>query len=85
MSTTRSLLAILLIMATLSTLVHAKPKRFPRVCKAYPTHQAAQKVFVTDKRYYRNLDRDRDGLACECNLGGPGIGKRQCGGSTGRR
>lgn len=84
MNVPRILLALIIVATTSSAIAQKKPKRFPRVCSAYATHQAAQKVFVTDKKYYKNLDRDRDGLACECNLGGPGVGKSQCG-SKGRK
>jgi hypothetical protein len=45
-------------------------------CSDYPTHQDAQAAFK--KFNIRALDRDRDGLACECNVGGPGVGKPQC-------
>jgi hypothetical protein len=39
-------------------------------CPDFPTQAAAQAVFNADPRDPNNLDRDRDGIACETRPGG---------------
>ncbi|WP_263341219.1 excalibur calcium-binding domain-containing protein [Neisseria sp. Marseille-Q5346] len=41
-------------------------------CKDFPTHQVAQKYFQAKKPGWKQLDRDGDGRACDCNPGGQG-------------
>jgi hypothetical protein len=73
----RSGLILLIAVLMLAPPLEAQ-KRLPRTCKGYATHQAAQKVYRSDPIFFWNLDRDRDGIACECNLGGPKVGSSAC-------
>jgi len=34
-------------------------------CKDFETQEEAQEVYESDKECYKNLDKDRDGKACE--------------------
>ncbi|WP_288776797.1 excalibur calcium-binding domain-containing protein [uncultured Psychrobacter sp.] len=41
-------------------------------CKNFASHAQAQAYFNAKKAGYKNLDKDGDGAACDCNLGGNG-------------
>jgi hypothetical protein len=34
-------------------------------CKDFKTQKEAQKTYESDKKCYKNLDKDNDGIACE--------------------
>ncbi|ERL56160.1 excalibur calcium-binding domain-containing protein [Psychrobacter aquaticus] len=61
-----------LILLALSTPALAKAKS----CKDFKTQQEAQVYYETRKKAgqtgWKNLDRDKDGRACDCNKGGNG-------------
>jgi len=63
------------------------PPRISRVsCKDFKTYAEAKRYYDAHyKSYYQAkpikasvLDRDKDGLPCECLPGGPGAGKPNC-------
>lgn len=47
-----------------------------KTCKDFPTQAAAQKYYEAQKAAgksgWKKLDRDNDGRACDCNVGGNG-------------
>lgn len=53
-------------------LLMVPPAASAKSCKDFPTHQAAQKYYQAKKPGWKKLDRDGDGLACDCNPGGNG-------------
>ncbi len=36
-----------------------------KTCKDFKTQDEAQKTYESDKKCYKNLDKDKDGKACE--------------------
>ena len=60
----------------LCTLLCVTPTLAAKSCKDFPTQAAAQEFYEARKASgqtgWKNLDRDGDGKACECNVGGGG-------------
>lgn len=65
-----------LLGAALCALLYTTPALAAKTCRDSPTQAAAQKYYeelkASGKPGWRNLDRDGDGRACECNPGGNG-------------
>lgn len=70
MKTTTKLFCLPALMLALTTPAWAK------TCKDFPTQAAAQKYYEAQKAAgksgWKKLDRDNDGRACDCNVGGNG-------------
>ncbi len=47
-------------------------------CKQFNSQSQAQKYYDAKKKGYKSLDKDRDGEACECLVGGSGYGTSNC-------
>ena len=45
---------------------------YAKSCKDFRTHADAQNYFNAKKPVYKRLDRDKDGIACDCLPGGTG-------------
>lgn len=54
------------------SLMLASPAMARVSCKDFATQAEAQAYFNAKKAGYKNLDRDKDGRACDCNKGGSG-------------
>lgn len=70
MNPTTKLFCLPLLMLALTAPALAK------TCKDFPTQAAAQKYYEAQKAAgksgWKKLDRDNDGRACDCNVGGNG-------------
>lgn len=49
-----------------------------RTCKTFDTQAEAQRYFDARMPYWKSLDGDKDGEACECLLGGSSYDKWFC-------
>lgn len=59
-------------------IVAATGNAYAIYCKDFKTHQEAQAYFEANFLASKNLDRDNDGLACEC-LPGAEVVENACG------
>lgn len=57
---------------TILALLLSNPTMARVGCKDFATQAQAQAYFDAKKAGYKNLDRDKDGRACDCNKGGNG-------------
>ena len=56
-----NLLSFVLVVFTVSCSTPCEKKK----CKDFKTQEEAQEVYESDKECYKNLDKDKDGKACE--------------------